>query len=131
MASRIAVLAVRVPVPGHRSVAEIHQRLHECLPAEDQPPDLATIYRTVITLVDQGVLHALTLEGGVTPYGLAADTHHHAVCTRCGWPLRANMRWPAVRSRCPGVPALPCMDCARSVRVTDQGRPAGHDARRA
>ena len=36
------------------------------------------------TLVDQGVLHALTLEGGVTTYGLAADPHHHAVCTRCG-----------------------------------------------
>ncbi|EUA76457.1 ferric uptake regulator family protein [Mycobacterium xenopi 4042] len=36
------------------------------------------------TLVDQGVLHALTLENGVTTYGLAADPHHHAVCTRCG-----------------------------------------------
>lgn len=84
MASRIAVLAVLEPVHGHLSVAEIDQRLRECLPAEEQPPDLATIYRTVITLVDQGVLHALTLEGGVTTYGLAADPHHHAVCTRCG-----------------------------------------------
>ena len=69
MASRIAVLAVLEPVHGHLSVAEI---------------DLATIYRTVTTLVDQGVLHALTLDGGVTTYGLAADPHHHAVCTRCG-----------------------------------------------
>jgi Fur family transcriptional regulator, ferric uptake regulator len=84
MASRIAVLAVLEPVQGHLSVAEIDQRLRESLPAEDQPPDLATIYRTVTTLVDQGVLHALTLEGGVTTYGLAADPHHHAVCTRCG-----------------------------------------------
>lgn len=84
MASRIAVLAVLEPVQGHLSVAEIHQRVHECLPDEDQPPDLATIYRTVTTLVDQGVLHALTLESGVTTYGLAAKPHHHAVCTRCG-----------------------------------------------
>ncbi|OBI42296.1 transcriptional repressor [Mycobacterium kyorinense] len=84
MASRIAVLAVLEPVHGHLSVAEIDQRLRECLPAGEQPPDLATIYRTVTTLVEQGVLHALTLEGGVTTYGLAEDPHHHAVCTRCG-----------------------------------------------
>jgi Fur family ferric uptake transcriptional regulator len=84
MASRIAVLAALEPVHGHLSVAEIDQRLRESLPAENQPPDLATIYRTVTTLVDQGVLHALTLEGGVTTYGLASDPHHHAVCTHCG-----------------------------------------------
>ncbi|ORW08572.1 Fur family transcriptional regulator [Mycobacterium kyorinense] len=84
MASRIAVLAVLEPVHGHLSVAEIDQRLRDCLPAGEPPPDLATIYRTVTTLVEQGVLHALTLESGVTTYGLATDPHHHAVCTRCG-----------------------------------------------
>ena len=84
MASRIAVLAVLEPANTHLSVAEIDQRLRASLPAEDEPPDLATIYRTVTTLVDQGVLHALAVEGGVTTYGPAADPHHHAVCTRCG-----------------------------------------------
>lgn len=84
MASRIAVLAVLESVHGHLSVAEIHQRLRGSIPAEDQVADLATIYRTVTTLVDQGVLHALTVEGGVTKYGLATDPHHHAVCTQCG-----------------------------------------------
>jgi Fur family ferric uptake transcriptional regulator len=84
MASRIAVLAVLEPVNSHLSVAEIHHRLSEAAPAGVTPPDLATVYRTVTTLVDQGVLHALTLENGVTTYGLAADPHHHAVCTRCG-----------------------------------------------
>lgn len=84
MASRIEVLAVLEPVDGHLSVAEIHQRVRECLPADVSPPDLATVYRTVTTLVDQGVLHALTLDDGVTTYGLAIDAHHHAVCTQCG-----------------------------------------------
>jgi Fur family transcriptional regulator, ferric uptake regulator len=83
MASRIQVLAVLEPVNGHLPVAEIHQRVRGCLPDGAQPPDVATIYRTVTTLVDQGVLHALTLDGGVTTYGLAAAPHHHAVCTRC------------------------------------------------
>lgn len=84
MASRIAVLAVLEPVHSHLSVAEIDRRLHDGIPSDDQAPDVATIYRTVTTLVDQGVLHALTLDGGVTTYGLAADPHHHAVCTECG-----------------------------------------------
>jgi Fur family transcriptional regulator, ferric uptake regulator len=84
MASRIQVLAVLEPVNGHLPVAEIHKRVRECLPPGTQPPDVATIYRTVTTLVDQGVLHALTLDGGVTTYGLATAPHHHAVCTQCG-----------------------------------------------
>jgi Fur family transcriptional regulator, ferric uptake regulator len=83
MTSRIQVLAVLEPVNGHLSVAEIHQRVQACLGDGAQPPDLATIYRTVTTLVDQGVLHALTLDGGITTYGLATAPHHHAVCTRC------------------------------------------------
>ena len=68
----------------HLSVAEIHQRLLDSNPVEGPPPDVATVYRTVTTLVDLGVLHALTVEGGVTTYGLAEHPHHHAVCTRCG-----------------------------------------------
>jgi Fur family ferric uptake transcriptional regulator len=83
MASRIAVLAVLEPVHSHLSVAEIDQRLREHLPPDEPPPDLATLYRTVTTLVDQGVLHALTLDSGVATYGMAVDPHHHAVCTRC------------------------------------------------
>jgi Fur family ferric uptake transcriptional regulator len=84
MPSRIAVLAVLEPVDGHLSVADIHQRILEVTPAGTPPPDLATVYRTVTTLVEQGVLHALTVEGGVSTYGLAERPHHHAVCTRCG-----------------------------------------------
>ena len=84
MASRIQVLAMLEPVNGHLPVAEIHQRLRASLPPGAQPPDLATIYRTVTILVDQGVLHALTLDDGVTTYGLATAPHHHAVCTQCG-----------------------------------------------
>ena len=78
MSSRIQVLAVLLPV------AEIHKRVRECLPSGGQVPDVATIYRTVTTLVDQGVLHALTLDGGIATYGLATAPHHHAVCTKCG-----------------------------------------------
>ena len=84
MPSRIAVLVVLEPVDGHLSVADIHERIVDATPAGAQPPDLATVYRTVTTLVEQGVLHALAVEGGLTTYGLAEIPHHHAVCTNCG-----------------------------------------------
>ena len=84
MPSRIAVLVVLEPVEGHLSVADIHQRIVNATPQDGQPPDLATVYRTVTTLVEQGVLHALSVEGGTTTFGLAQAPHHHAVCTRCG-----------------------------------------------
>ena len=83
MPSRIAVLGVLEPFDGHLSVAEIHARILEATPGDAPRPDLATVYRTVTTLVDQGVLHALAVEGGVSTYGLAAKPHHHAVCTEC------------------------------------------------
>lgn len=84
MSSRIQVLAVLEPVDGHLPVAEIHKRLQGCLPQGAQAPDVATVYRTVTTLVGQGVLHALTLGDGVTTYGMATAPHHHAVCIECG-----------------------------------------------
>jgi Fur family transcriptional regulator, ferric uptake regulator len=84
MPSRIAVLLVLEPVDGHLSVADIHQRILDATAAGTQAPDLATVYRTVTTLVEQGVLHALTVEGGVSTYGLAGSPHHHAVCINCG-----------------------------------------------
>ncbi len=109
MASRIQVLAVFEPVNVHLSVAEIHQRVQACLPASTQPPDLATIYRTVTTLVEQSVLHALTLDNGTITYGLATAPHHHAVCTEVDLIIEVPARqlssalehaMAAARSRC-------------------------------
>jgi Fur family ferric uptake transcriptional regulator len=83
MPSRIAVLTALEPVDGHLSVADIHQRILNATPDGTAGPDLATVYRTVTTLVGQGVLHALAVDGGVSTYGLTEKPHHHAVCTRC------------------------------------------------
>ena len=93
MPSRIAVLAALEPVDGHLSVADIHQRILEATPDGMSSPDLATVYRTVTTLVDQGVLHALAVEGGPSTYGLTEKPHHHAVCTQCATIIEV----PAIR----------------------------------
>jgi len=80
---RLAVLAVlseTEAAAGHLTAAQIHRRLIE----QDREVDLATVYRTVSTLVDLGVVHPLTVDERGTTYGLAEEPHHHAVCTRCG-----------------------------------------------
>ena len=115
MPSRIAVLAVLEPFDGHLSVAEIHQRIVDATPPVRQRPDLATVYRTVTTLVDQGVLHALAVEGGVTTYGLAGTAapprgvhrvrNHHRGSRHTAVDRTASTRSRAARSRCPNRPA--------------------------
>ena len=45
---------------------------------------MATVYRTVSTMVDLGVVHALTVDERSTTYGLADQPHHHAVSISCG-----------------------------------------------
>jgi len=77
---RLAVLDELDSGPGHLSVGQIHARLRQ----RGHEVDLATVYRTVSTMVELGVVHALTVDERSTTYGLADEPHHHAVCTGCG-----------------------------------------------
>jgi len=81
--ARLAVLAALVqaePVAGHLTATQIQQRLIDA----GREVDVTTVYRTVSTLVDLGILHALSVDDRAATYGLAEEPHHHAVCTRCG-----------------------------------------------
>jgi Fur family ferric uptake transcriptional regulator len=80
-AQRIGVLHVLTKEDGrHLTTAEIHERLV----GSGTDVDLATVYRTVTTLLNLGILHATAHTEQATSYGLAGESHHHAVCTRCG-----------------------------------------------
>ncbi len=46
--------------------------------------DLATAYRTFDAFVLAGIARRIELAQGRALYELAADHHHHAVCTTCG-----------------------------------------------
>lgn len=81
-APRLMIMSIlsKEPVGGHLSAAQIIARLED----EGGPVDLTTVYRTLATLVEIGVLHVLTVGERAATYGLAEHPHHHAVCTRCG-----------------------------------------------
>ncbi len=64
----------------HLSAEEIATRVHRSAP----DVHLSTIYRTLESLADMGVLTEARLADGPASYHLASDRHHHAVCSSCG-----------------------------------------------
>ena len=63
----------------HLSPGDVLARLQ----AQGSSIDQATVYRSLSTLVELGVVHEVN-DGNGAAYGLAHHTHHHAVCTKCG-----------------------------------------------
>ena len=45
---------------------------------------LDTVYRTVATLADLGLVRRVALTPGPARYDANTTRHHHFVCTRCG-----------------------------------------------
>jgi Fur family ferric uptake transcriptional regulator len=59
-------------------------QLYERLRARGQDVSLATVYRTLAILNEQGVVDTLTHHAGELCYRLCGDEHHHhLVCTEC------------------------------------------------
>lgn len=62
------------------------QQLHELLRAEGTEIGLATVYRTLAALADEGVVDVLRTADGEQVYRRCARRghHHHLVCRQCG-----------------------------------------------
>jgi Fur family transcriptional regulator, ferric uptake regulator len=78
---RVAVLAA---LEG-RTEAVTAQDLHQELRKREDSPGLATIYRTLASLANAGVLDTFARDGeqGFRMCG-SAHHHHHLVCRTCG-----------------------------------------------
>lgn len=88
-AQRIAVLHVLdVAEVGGNEQSRVHltaSQIHDRLRDSGNHINLTTVYRTLTTLVNLGVLHTITAHADQpTSYGFATAAHHHVVCTRCG-----------------------------------------------
>jgi Fur family ferric uptake transcriptional regulator len=79
---RGAVQAVVGELDGFHSVQDIHARLR----GAGEPIGLATVYRAVAALAEDGVLDALRTDRGETLYRRCSTEHHHhhLVCRSCG-----------------------------------------------
>ncbi len=77
---RVAVVAELLKEPDDVTAQRLHQRMH----AEGAAIGLATVYRTLASLREQGVVDTLTHRPGELCYRLCADEHHHhLVCSSC------------------------------------------------
>lgn len=76
---RIAILRVLIEAGRHLSLNEIAERVH----GSGIDADFSTAWRTVLSLTDIGLVHALHTEVSIPTYGLVDQPHFHAVCQGC------------------------------------------------
>jgi len=77
---RMAIFRVLAGRTDHPSAEEIHQQLLRQLPNLS----LDTVYRTLWTLRDLGIVSVLNPHLSVARFDANHSHHHHFVCERCG-----------------------------------------------
>lgn len=81
------------------------QQLHDGLRARGEKVGLATVYRNLQAMVDQGEVDVVRIdEGGETRYRKCNPRHHHhLVCRRCGLTVELDgptvERWASAAAR--------------------------------
>lgn len=79
-AQRRVILAAVLDLDGHPTADEILSEVSRRLPGVSR----ATVYRTLETLVQAGVVTKLCHPGRNVRYDRRTDLHHHLVCLSCG-----------------------------------------------
>lgn len=65
---------------GHMSIDAIYDEVIKLHPSLS----LATVYKNIILMVENGVLVEVPIEGKKSKYELLKDEHIHFICTECG-----------------------------------------------
>src|SRR5579884_3807709 len=68
-----------ISMPGHPSPEEVYARVRRSIPAIS----LATVYKTINTFLESGILHEVSLHHGSLRVDPNPHPHHHLVCTEC------------------------------------------------
>ncbi|WP_456431229.1 Fur family transcriptional regulator [Nitratifractor sp.] len=76
---RMTILAV-IEELGHASIDEIYENVLKTHPTLS----LATVYKNIVTMVEQGVLVEVPISGRKSKYELKKHEHLHLICTECG-----------------------------------------------
>lgn len=78
---RRAVVRALLTGPDHHVTAEDVARTVQ---ADHPDVHLSTIYRTLDSLEEHGVVERVSLGSGAAIYHLTDHAHHHLLCTECG-----------------------------------------------
>lgn len=77
---RLAVYEELAGRRDHPSAEALHESLKEPYPSLS----LATVYKTLQTLHEMGMVARVDSPAAQARYDAIVETHHHAVCTACG-----------------------------------------------
>lgn len=99
---RIEIFKELTTSKDHPSAERIHQRLQKSLPTIA----IDTVYRTLATFEELGILKKLHIMNERTLFDANMEQHHHFVCSRCKsvqdiyWPDFDNSLLPQRLSEC-------------------------------
>lgn len=77
---RLEIVREIAGTDAHPDAESVFRSVRERVPTVS----LDTVYRTLGTLVDIGMIARVTATSGTTRYDANRDRHHHFVCTKCG-----------------------------------------------
>lgn len=77
--ARLEIIAILEKIGHAVDVASIIAQTQ----THPHPPDQATVYRTIESLVKEGIIQQVDFREGKYRYELAGHHHHHLVCTNC------------------------------------------------
>lgn len=78
---RIEILRALEKLPDHPCAESIYQAVKKRHPSVS----LATVYKTLETLVEIGEVRVALVSQGKTLYDTRLEDHHHFLCTECGY----------------------------------------------
>ena len=77
---RLEVFREVVNTPEHPDVEHVFKQIRKRLPTIS----LDTVYRTLTTLEDHGIISRVDPTGGRIRFDANSEDHHHFICMRCG-----------------------------------------------
>jgi len=76
---RITIYEALSSMPGHPSPEQVY----ECVRQQISSISLATVYKTINTFIETGIVHEASLHHGSIRLDSNLEPHHHMVCTKC------------------------------------------------
>ena len=75
------------------------EQIYEALSKRAPTLSLTTVYNTLGSFVEAGLVSAITITGTETRYEWAGTQHHHLLCKRCGRIIDIDIQCPNARRK--------------------------------
>jgi Fe2+ or Zn2+ uptake regulation protein len=76
---RTIIYEALVSMSGHPTPEQVYERVRQQIPSIS----LATVYKTINTFLETGIVHEASLHHGSIRLDSNLEPHHHMVCTKC------------------------------------------------